>query len=267
MEVSCGEVVGIDGKTVRGSRDKKTKAIHMVSAWASVNRVVLGQLRTCAKSNAITAIPTLLDLLDVQGCIVTLDAMGCQKAIVEKIVVGEADYCIGLKGNQESLHREAQGLFENSGIVPVTIVTEDKSHDREETREYSLVVDIDSLSHREVWAGLKAIGRVRSSVLARGKVSVETRYFITSVVDVVVFSHAVRSHWGIENGLHWCLDVVFREDSCRTRKDNSAENFSVIRHIVLSALNRHPAKMALSRKRRRCYYDEGFLLEVLAYME
>jgi len=264
-----GEIVSIDGKTLRGSRDTKNKAVHMVSAWANANQLVLGQVKTDEKSNEITAIPTLLDLLEIRGCIVTIDAMGCQKDIAKKVIESEADYVLCLKGNQTSLHDDVRLYFESATKQPqfyegmANYKTTQKGHGRIEQRYYCLTSDIDWLAHKPEWEGLSAIGFVRSVVEKAGKKSEEVRYFITSLNDVEVFAHAVRSHWGIENSLHWCLDVVFHEDLSRTRKDNSAENFAVIRHIALNILKNFPAKMSLARKRRRCQYDADFMADVL----
>ena len=260
--ITKGEIVSIDGKTVCGSRDGKTKAIHMVSAWANANQMVLGQVKTEEKSNEITAIPILLEMLELKGCIVTIDAMGCQRDIAEKIVGAEADYVFGLKGNQSSLHDDVRLYFENEDVADRT-VTRDKGHGRIETREYRLETGIDWLYQKAKWAGLNAIGAVKSSVWKNDALHEETRYFITSLTNVETFATAVRAHWGVENSLHWCLDVVFHEDACRTRKDNSAENFSVIRKIALNILKNFPVKMSLARKRRKCEYDSGFMADVL----
>jgi predicted transposase YbfD/YdcC len=257
-----GEIISVDGKTVCGGRDSKTKAIHMVSAWANVNQLVLGQVKTDEKSNEITAIPTLLDLLELEDCIVTIDAMGCQKSIAKKIVKADCDYVFGLKGNQSNLHEDVKLYFENLSAEQ-SVVTNDKGHGRIEKREYFLETDIDWLEQKRSWSGLSAIGAVKSTVYEKDEIRAETRYFITSLTDVEVFSKAVREHWGIENSLHWCLDVVFREDYCRTRKDNSAENFAVIRRIALNILKNYPVKMSLARKRRKCQYDADFMADVL----
>lgn len=257
-----GEIVSIDGKTICGSKDAKSKAIHMVSAWANANQLVLGQVKTEEKSNEITAIPTLLEMLELKECIVTIDAMGCQKDIAKKIVKAEADYVFGLKGNQESLNDDVRLYFETENVTKKT-VTYDKAHGRIETREYFLETEIDWLYQKSVWAGLNAIGMVKSSVWEKDSLREETRYFITSLIDAKTFAKAVRAHWGIENSLHWCLDAVFHEDVCRTRKDNSAENFSVIRKIALNILKNFPVKMSLARKRRKCEYDSDFMAQVL----
>jgi predicted transposase YbfD/YdcC len=257
-----GEIISIDGKTVCGSRDAKAKAIHMVSAWANTNQLVLGQVKTDEKSNEITAIPTLLEMLELKGCIITIDAAGCQKKIAKQITEAEADYVFGLKGNQESLNDDVRLYFETEDVAK-KIVTHDKGHGRIETREYYLETEIDWLYQKPKWAGLKAIGMVKSGVWEKDSLREEARYFITSLTNVETFAKAVRAHWGIENSLHWCLDVVFHEDACRTRKDNSAENFSVIRKIALNILKNFPIKMSLARKRKKCLIDPDFMALVL----
>jgi predicted transposase YbfD/YdcC len=257
-----GEIISIDGKTVCGSKYAESKAIHMVGAWANANQLGLGQVKVNEKSNEITAIPMLLDLLDVSGCVVTIDAMGCQKTIAEKIINMQADYVFGLKDNQSNLYDDVRLYFETMPISAKT-TTKEKSRNRFETREYYLETDIDWLSQKPSWRGLSAIGMVRSRVVERGTVRTETRYFITSLTDVEAFAKAARAHWGIENSLHWSLDVIFNEDKSRIRKDNSPENFSVIRRVALNILKTFPVKMSLNRKRRKCHYDAEFMAEVL----
>ena len=264
-----GEIISIDGKTVCGSRDAKAKAIHMVSAWANANQLVLGQVKTDEKSNEITAIPTLLELLELKGCIVTIDAIGCQKDIAKQIAHAEADYVFSLKGNQSSLHDDVKLYFEDAARTPQFYdgisnhKTIENGHGRFEKRYYWLSDDVDWLPQKSEWQSLSSIGMVRSVVEKNGQTTEEIRYFISSLTDVKSFATAVRSHWGIENSLHWCLDAVFHEDLCRTRKDNSAENFAVIRHIALNILKNYPAKMSLARKRRKCSYDSDFMADVL----
>ena len=230
----------------------------MVSAWANANQLVLGQVKTEEKSNEITAIPTLLEMLEVKGCIITIDAMGCQREIAEKIVNADADYVLSLKGNQSSLHDDVGLYFENEGGRG-KIVTHGKDHGRIEIREYSLETGIGWLRQKSDWAALNAIGMVKPRIWEKDVLREETRYFITSLTEIKTFAKAVRAHWGIENSLHYCLDVVYHEDACRTRKDNSAENFSVIRKIALTILKNFPVKMSLARKRHKCEYDFDFM--------
>lgn len=270
---SEGEIVSIDGKTLCGSKDRKKSAIHMVSAWANSSQLVLGQLATEEKSNEITAVPALLELLDIEGCTVTADAMSCQKEIISKITDKGADYAIGLKDNQPNLKRDVEDYFQSALREPLLfekpqeIRTAEKGHGRYEVRKYYLSTDIAWLPQRSEWKNLRAIGMVRSRTQQNGLVSEDTRYYISSLTDVSAFSKAVRAHWGIENSLHWCLDVVFDEDHVRMRKDHSAENMAVVRHIVLNILKSFPTpkKMSLSRKRQKCEYDFDFLKQVLLF--
>lgn len=265
-----GEIVSIDGKTLRRSGGGDQKPIHMVSAWANAQQLVLGELAVEEKSNEITAVPQLLDMLDVSGCIVTADAMSCQKQITKKITEKGADYALSLKENQPTLCQEVQEYFatalENPAQYPelMSCRTKDCGHGRIENRSYYLSADIDWYQDRSQWAGLRAFGMVRSKVEKNGQISEDTRYFITSLLDLSSFADAVRKHWGIENSLHWCLDMIFHEDYSRIRKDHSAENMAVVRHIALNILKKFPANLSLARKRRRCAYDDDFLAEVLS---
>ena len=266
-----GEIVSIDGKTLCGSRNEEDHVIHMVSAWANQNQLVLGQIKTADKSNEIKAIPQLLDLLEIKGCLVTIDAMGCQTKIAEKVVAQEADYLFSLKGNQSQLHEDIRRYFESAMKEPhiyedvQKTKTSEKGHGRFEKRSYFLTEEIDWLYSRDKWKNLNAIGMVHSVVERKGTVTEETRFFITSVTDIQLFAKAVRAHWGIENSLHWCLDVVFHEDDCQVKINNCAENFAVIRHIALNILKNHPVKerMSLARRRRKCEYDADFMADVL----
>jgi predicted transposase YbfD/YdcC len=260
---TAGEVISIDGKTLRGSKGGEMPFVHMVSAWANTNQMVLGQVATDAKSNEITAIPKLLEMLDVHGCIVTIDAMGCQKEIADKIIARGADYVLSLKENQPSLLEDVRLYFQDETLQRQQTITMEKDHGRIEKRAYYLTSDIQWLQQRKEWPGIHAIGMVRSTVHTAENTSEETRYFITSLSDVKGFAHAARSHWGIENSLHWCLDVVFHEDANRTRTDNSAFNFSVIRRIALNLLKSFPAQMSLRRKRFNCQINSDFLAQVL----
>lgn len=273
VERTEGEIVAIDGKCLRRSHDKRLgkAAIHMVSAWAHSNRVVLGQVKTEEKSNEITAIPELLTLLDIRGCIVTIDAAGCQKRIAQEIIAGGGDYVLALKGNQGTLHQDVNDYFayalatDFKGIPHHYHDTVDGDHGRIETRRYWTVENIDWLDNREQWAGLQTIGMVESLREVNEKVTTERRFYIASLSsDATRFGHAVRAHWSIENDLHWSLDVTFREDLSRLRKDNGAENFSVLRHMALSLLKQENSqKTGIANKRLRAALDEAYLLKVL----
>lgn len=264
-----GEIVSIDGKTICASRENNKRAIHMVSAWASANKLVLGQVRTNEKSNEITAIPMLLELLELKGCIITIDAMGCQKEIARQISDKGAEYVLSLKGNQSNLNEDVSRYFEavlkERQIYPETKdkTTYDNGHGRLEKRRYYLTNDIEWLEQKEEWKNLRTIGMVHSRVIEKGEEREEIRYFITSLTDINVFANAVRSHWGIENSLHWVLDVAFNEDKCRMRKDNSGENFAVIRHIALNLLKQDSSKLSLKAKRHKCAYSDKFLYKIL----
>jgi predicted transposase YbfD/YdcC len=276
VSVTKGQIVAIDGKTLRRSHDKSSNksAIHMVSAWASENRITLGQIITDEKSNEITAIPELLDLLEIKGCIVTIDAMGCQKKIVEKIVVEkEADYILSLKGNHSNLHADVKLFFDTAiknnfkGISFDSFETVDGDHGRIEIRNHYIVSDIDWLDGKQNWKNLITIGMVIQDKEVNNKRSVESRYFICSInKDAKLFAKGVRDHWGIENKVHWCLDIAFREDESRMRKGHSAGNFSVVRHIALNML-RHEStlKVGIKNKRLKAAWDNGYLLKVLGF--
>lgn len=237
--LSKNEIISIDGKTICGSRDDNYSVIHMISAWANKTGIVLGQMRVDEKSNEIPAVPQLLDFIDVQNCTITSDAMSCQKKTVQKIREKNCDYAICLKRNQETIYDDVRFYFESAEKEPEfyaldKIKTYDKGHGRIEKRQYFLETKVDRLEDRETWSGLNAIGMVKSTRIVNGAKSIENRYFITSLTDVTQFAEAVRTHWGIENSLHWCLDVNFDEDRCCVRKDNSGENLAVIRHIALN---------------------------------
>jgi predicted transposase YbfD/YdcC len=234
---ALGSIVNIDGKTICGSGNSKHKAYHVVSAWVAENQITLGEIKVEEKTNEITAVPELLDMLDVEGSIITADAMSCQKAITAKITGKKADYVIGLKGNQGCLFDEVKLYFENERVRTL-IEPSEKNHGRIEKREYFLETGIDWLSQKAEWTNLNAIGAVRTAVEEKGQIRRETRYFITSLTDIKIFAYAVRKHWSIENHLHWCLDVIFREDSARARKDNSPLNMNIIRKIALSLVTK-----------------------------
>lgn len=262
-------LVAIDGKTVRRSKNGEIPPIHIVSAWASEQNLVMGQIKTDVKSNEITAIPELLKMLVLKKALVSIDAMGCQKEIATQIVSQKADYLLAVKGNQPSLHEELALVFEasDSGTFPLKVLeleTLDKSHGRLERRFYSVSWDVKNLDAKANWPGLKCIGRVRAIREENGKTSDETRYFISSrKLKIEEFAIAVRSHWGIENKLHWVLDIAFREDESRVRIRNSAANFVTLKHITLNLLKMVPEKKSIQVKRKRCGWDNAFLLSVL----
>ena len=239
-----GSVINVDGKTIRGSGNTGHKAYHIVSAWIAENQITLGQLKVEDKTNEITAVPELLDMLDIEGSIITADAMSCQKAITAKIAERHADYVIGLKGNQSGLLEDTKLYFERESVQSLAEPPE-KGHGRLEKREYYLETDIGWLEQKPEWSKLNALGAVNTTVEEKGGIRRETRYFITSLTEIKDFAYAVRKHWSIENQLHWSLDVIFREDSARARKDNSPLNMNVLRKTALS-LSR---KTDLGRKR------------------
>jgi predicted transposase YbfD/YdcC len=271
-KVSAGSVIAIDGKTVRGSESDGRKAIHIVSAWADEMDLALGQVQTAEKSNEITAIPALLEALDISGCIITIDAMGCQKAIAQDIVAKQGGYTLALKENHPEVYAEAQELFECTGepscsFPRYTEVTKD--HGRIEKREAWLCTDLSWFAGLAAWAGLMAMGCIRPARTVKGIITTEIRYYLTSLTEVAAFARSVRTHWGIENRLHWVLDVVFREDYARNRKDHSAANLAILRKITLNLIRLEPTgkyrtqKLSLNRKRLYASYEPDFLLKIL----
>jgi predicted transposase YbfD/YdcC len=271
--ISEGEIVPIDGKTLRRSHDSTSNkaAIHMVSAWATGSRLVLEQVKTEEKSNEITAIPELLKILDIHGCIVTTDAMGCQKKIAGQIIEQEADYVLGLKGNQGALLDAVEETFagatqeELSGPDFDVHQTEEDGHGRHEVRTYFTTSLLDRIPNAEEWEGLQTLGAVLSEVSAKGKTTTEYRYYIASIENnAQLFAHAVRSHWGIENSCHWVLDVAFREDESRVRKGHGPENFALLRHIALNLIREEKtAKVGVKNKRLRAGWDNRYLAKVV----
>ena len=257
-----GKTVAIDGKTICGSGNGKHKAYHVVSAWVAENQITLGQLAAEEKSNEITAIPELIDMLDIKGSTVTIDAMGCQKQIAAKICGKNADYVFGLKGNQTSLFSDVKLYFEQE-VPTYAERTLEKDHGRIEKREYYLETKIDWLTQREDWMNLNGIGMVRTSVISQktGEFSQESRYFITSLTDIHKFANAVRKHWSIESQLHWQLDVSFDEDASRARKDNSPLNLNILRKQALSMLNQADfgKRVSIRRKMSRAAMDNASL--------
>ncbi len=271
-ETTEGEIIAVDGKTARGSQDRKNnrKPLHMVSAWACSNRLVLAQEVTAEKSNEITAIPKLLALLELKGCIVTIDAMGCQKAIAAQIIDQESDYVLGLKGNQGKLHEEVEDFF-NTAItrkfkaVEYDYIEEtDKDHGRLEARRYWITDELASLPSVAEWKGLKSIGMVERECWQGDKKTIEKRFFINSIAaDAKKFSLAVRGHWGVENPLHWRLDVVFGDDASRIRKDNGPAIMTSMRHLSLNLFEREPSSLSMAKKRRKAAWSDDYRAKVL----
>jgi predicted transposase YbfD/YdcC len=272
-EVSHGEVVSSDGKTLRRSFDRATStaAIHMVRAWASAHRLVLGPVKGDAKSNEITAIPKLLERLERTGAVVTIDAMGCQKAIAQTMTAQGADYGLALKKNHPTLYEDVTLFLDDAkalgvaGIDHAYYETVDGAHGRVETRRYWLTSQIDGLGAQASWPKLPSIGLVESRRDLGDTVQVDTRYFLTSLpAQGPQFAHAVRQHWGIENALHWVLDVSCAEDACRMRKDQGAQTCAVLRHIALHLLQREPHhKRGIKARRKRAAWDRDYLVQVL----
>jgi predicted transposase YbfD/YdcC len=268
FERTAGKVVAIDGKTVRRSYDRTSNkaAIHLVSAWATANHLALGQVKVADKSNEITAIPQLLALLDVSGCIVTIDAMGCQQDIAKQIIDQQADYVLAVKGNQGSLFGEAQQCFASVHAEGMHwFETEERGHGRVETRRYWMTERIPSELRRIQWKGLRSMGKVEATRSVNGKLSVETRYYISSLpADAQRLAEAVRGHWGIENQLHWVLDVAFREDESRIRAGHAPTNMGIVRRIALNLLKKDTSvKLGVANKRLKAAWDEAYLLKIL----
>lgn len=272
--ITCGEIIAIDGKSARHSFDKGQKkgAIHMVSAWASQNRLVLGQRKVDDKSNEITAIPELLKVLELHGCIVTIDAMGTQKHIAKQIIEQGGDYVLALKGNQGNLFEDVRQIFAQAqsknfqGIEHDFFQTLDAGHGRLEKRRCWSLGQVEWLLDAQLWVGLTSIAMVESIRESDGKTSREVRYYISSLApDARRTAMAIRNHWSIENPLHWVLDVAFREDECRIRSGHAPENFALLRHLALSILNQETtANIGVKNKRLRAGWDDDYLLEVLA---
>lgn len=272
-DVTQGQIIPIDGKTLRRSYDKASgkSAIHMVSAWAAANHISLGQVVTDEKSNEITAIPKLLELIEISGALVTIDAMGCQTEIARKIVDREADYCLAVKGNQPTLHQGLMDFFEDhlqDDFARTNVrrfETMEQGHGRVEERSYFLCPIPDDLPDRERWANLKAIGISINQTERGGRTSTEVRYYILSrYVSGKRFAEAVRTHWSIENQLHWQLDVTFGEDQSRIRKGHADANFSSLRRTALSLLkNEKSLQAGIKNKRLNAAWDDDYLEKVL----
>jgi predicted transposase YbfD/YdcC len=274
FNITDGQLINLDGKTLRGSYDRggKQGMIHMVSAWASQNRLVLGQRKVNEKSNEITAIPELLKVLDLNGSVVSIDALGCQTQIAAQIVAQQGDYVLALKGNQGDLHQDVQQLFEHAhsqnfrGIEHDFYETQEQGHGRQEIRRYWVMGNTEYLLGAENWAKLTTIGCVESQRQVGNKITSEMRYYLLSLpLDATGFATAVRGHWGIENQLHWILDVGFREDQSRTTQGYSAENLAVIRHLAVNLLTQEKsAKGGTRAKRLKAGWNDHYLTKILA---
>ena len=266
-ELTAGEVVSIDGKTLRGSRAAGSKSVvHMVSAWANVNQLSLGQVKVDEKSNEITAIPKLLNVLALKGCIVTIDAMGCQREIASQIISKEADYMLAVKGNQGCLEEDIERSIRY--LKPSDQWQEDDfGHGRIENRRCMVYDTLSFIDRKERWVGLKTIVKVESTryMKSTGKEEKETRFYISSLLpDAQTIGKAIRSHWGIENSLHWTLDVSFGEDKSRKRDGYSAQNFSIINRIALNLLkNEQSKKRSVKGKRLDAGWNNDYLLRIL----
>lgn len=267
------EVVAVDGKSLRRSADpgKGRGAIHLVNAWATDNGLALGQVKTSEKSNEITAAPELLRALELEGCIVTLDAMGCQKNMAKEIMEADADYVLALKGNHEVAREEVESFFQQAQRTGWKDVAHDyketveKEHGRIETRRYWITEKIDWFADREQWEGLRSMGMVESTRQIGETTSRQVRYYLCSLqADAVEFARAVRGHWAVENNLHWMLDVCFGEDQSRARGGHAAQNLGILRQIALNALKRDTTRQdAIKGKRKIAGWDETFLATLL----
>jgi predicted transposase YbfD/YdcC len=265
-------VVAIDGKTSRrsGRKQRGSPAVHMVSAFAARQRLVLGQVKVAEKSNEIIAIPKLLDMLAIEGAIVTIDAMGCQRDIAQKVLDKKADYVLALKGNQGSLREDVETFVaeqQAAGFKDAAISrdrTVDGDHGRIETRTTTVIHDVAWLQQRHDWPGLKAVVMVESTREIAGKIEQETRFYITSLVLLAhLLGPIVRSHWAIENSLHWVMDMVFRDDECRLRTDHAPANFATIKHMAHNLIRTAPGKASLRLKRKAAGWDDDFLAELI----
>lgn len=267
-----GQVISIDGKNLKNSYDraKGQKSLHMVSAWVSSHRLLIGQVKTSQKSNEITAIPKLLELIDIRGHIVTIDAMGCQKAIVSQIVNQGGDYIIGLKGNQKNLHKSVAELFETAtdhkgfGMKPQSYQTIETGHHRTETRQYCLIPATE-LKLPTPWSTVQSLVMVTRNRSDWRQTSNETHFYLSNIPnDVEKIAKAIRTHWGIENQLHWSLDIVFGEDASRIRQGHGAENFATMRRQALGLLNKDTSlHKSIRLKRYHAAMDNDYLVRVL----
>jgi predicted transposase YbfD/YdcC len=278
------EIVAIDGKALRRALNRNQSVKYVVSAWAESNALVLGQLKVADKSNEITAVPQLLRVLELSGCIVTLDAMGCQKKTAREIIDADADYVLALKGNQEKVHEEVKSFLDDAltqkqapravgAKLPKAAATlavwetVEKDHGRLEIRRYYQSAELDWFADRRKWEGLQSLGMVESIREVEGKRTIERRYYLSSLpLGVETFARAVRSHWGVENKVHWVMDVCFREDQSRARAGYAAENLATLRRLALNLLRREPTKKrGIRGKQLNAGWDQTYLAQLLAF--
>jgi predicted transposase YbfD/YdcC len=271
------EIVALDGKALRRALAADQSIQYVVSAWAESNSLVLGQLKVAEKSNEITAVPALLRVLELAGCIVTVDAMGCQKTIAKEIREADADYVLALKGNHEVVHAEVKTFLDDAvarvGATPLPLATAtfaaletvEKDHGRHETRRYYQSTTIEWFADSGQWQGLRSVGMVEALRAVKGQRTIERRYYLTSLpLDVATFARAVRGHWGIENKLHWVLDVSMREDQSRARAGHAAENLATLRRLALNLLNRERTKKrGIKGKQLNAGWNHAYLLQLL----
>nr|WP_320154002.1 ISAs1 family transposase [uncultured Draconibacterium sp.] len=268
VNLTNGEVIPIDGKTIRGAKSNGKKSpFHMVSAWATNNNLVLGQVKVSEKSNEITAIPKLLELITVKGCTITIDAMGCQQDIATKIIEQEANYVLAVKENQKQLYQDIQDEFRFGKNIQ-TDISEELDHGRIETRKCSVISTFEFIENKEEWTGLKSIVKIESTREFKNSdkpTEYATRYYISSLLaGAKELQSTIRSHWGIENKLHWILDVAFSEDASRKRAGNASQNFSILNKIALNLLkNDTSERQGIKGKRLKAAYDQNYLIKIL----
>ncbi|MFI5333492.1 MAG: ISAs1 family transposase [Candidatus Babeliales bacterium] len=269
-KISEGQIVSIDGKRLCNSGcDGKKSIIHMVSAWSNANNMVLGQLKVDDKSNEITAIPALLEVLELKGCIITIDAMGCQRAIAETIINKDADYILALKGNQGHMLDDVEEAFKETVVEPeYTDMQQEVDHGRIEKRCCRVIDDLEWICKKEEWKDLKSIISIETERYHKhnGKTEREVRYYISSLAaDATKLNAAIREHWGIENHLHWSLDVVFGEDQSQKRAGNAAQNFSIITRVALNIIkNDKKSRISMKNKRHKAGWDNNYLLKLIS---
>jgi predicted transposase YbfD/YdcC len=269
----AGELIAVDGKTLRGSRAGGHGPIHLVNVWAQANRLVLGQLKTDDKSNEITAVPALLRALELAGCLVTVDALGCQKDIAKEIHEADADYLLALKGNQGTLHAEVKEFLDDAqargfaGVAHQFTETVEKDHGRIETRRYWITEQIGWCADRDQWEALRSVGMVEAIRDVAGQVQTERRYYLSSLpADAARFAAAARGHWEIENCVHWVLDVQMGEDRCAVRQQNAAQNLATLRALCLNLLRRDRRQnCGIRSKQKIAGWDHDYLRSLLNF--